>query len=307
MFRAVKRFYSSQASSIDAQLARLSKESKISLTSQELIDRPQLWKGLPPSTVVELYRARVISQGKNYKRSEDELKAILSCASNPLEAQTLYGIYNSTEGDIYKADSETDYENYIVEGEYMEDPLEPYGFDEYPTSAQDIVRDFRDLLEFNRKAAYELPQLAKFRKAYKPSENTPVTYKYTRFIGESHPGERKVVLSLKLKDLNLSPLAEHKFKLLSGPRYNHKTDVFLISSDNYLEPAQNASFLSTVLNDLVNEANNNPEEFAELPLDKRHTNSIYKKKQTRGKRTIPFPKEWEQKQSPDDIKVSIKN
>lgn len=271
----------------------------------KLIHRPDLWKGLPPKVIVQLYRSRVINLGKNYHKSEVELQAILSTASNPLEAQTLYNVYNSTEADIYKADSETDYENYVTEGEYMEDPLEPYGFDENPSSAQDIVRDFRDLMEFNRKAAFELPQLVKFRKPYqpKPKSESPVTYKYTTFLGESHPAERKVVLSFELKDLNLSSDASHKFKLLAGSRYDHKTDIFLMSSDKFLEPAQNASFLSDVLSDLVAESNNNPTEFADLPLDKRHTVAKYAKKQRKTKQSLQFPEEW--RQEPPSASVNL--
>lgn len=299
MFRSIRTFTSSSRLSnanIDKALNNAVKNSQISLSSNELIKHPELWKGLPSSTIVQLYRSRVISMGKNYKKSETELKAILSCASNPLEAQTLYNIYNSTESDIYKADTETDYDNYVTEGEYMEDPLEPYGFDEYPTGAQDIVRDFRDLMNFNRKAAFELPQLVKFRKPYVPSNNTPVTYKYTRFIGESHPAERKVVLSFKLADLELSEIEQHKFKLIAGSRYDHQTDVFLMSSDKFIEPSQNASFLSDVLDDLINESKKNPQEFAELPLDKRHTLAKYKKSQRKNKQIIKFPKEWERPQ-----------
>lgn len=297
----------SNLENIDNAIAKTVKESKLSLSSSQLIHRPELWKGLPSSVVVQLYRARVISLGKNYKRSEAELKSILSCAANPLEAQTLYNIYNSTEADIYKADTETDYDNYVTEGEYMEDPLEPYGFDEYPTSAQDIARDFRDLMEFNRKAAFELPQLAKFRKPYTPvsKDSAPVTYKFTRFIGESHPGERKVVLKLNLQDLKLSAAAEHKFKLISGSRYDHQTGVFLMSCDRYLEPAQNASFLSDVLDDLIHESNSSPEEFADLPLDKRHTTAKYSKKQRKHKQFIPFPKEWEKPLPNDQRTLSL--
>lgn len=290
------------------QIRRLTTASSgvAGLPLSKLIHSPELWKGLPSDVVVQLYRARVINLGKNYKRSDVELQSILSTAANPLEAQTLYNIYNSTEADVYKADSETDYDNYVTEGEYMEDPLEPYGFDENPSSAQDIVRDFRDLMEFNRKAAFELPQLVKFRKPYTPinKSNTPVTYKYTSFLGESHPGERKVVISLKLSDLNLSADAEHKFKLLAGSRYDHNTDELLMSSDKFLEPAQNASFLSDVLSDLIKESNNNPQEFADVPLDKRHTVAKYAKKQRKNKQPVQFPQEWNKPQDSTNVDLA---
>lgn len=293
MFRQIRRLTTASTSAAGVPLSKL-------------IHRPDLWKGLPNDVVVQLYRARVINLGKNYKRSEAELQSILSTASNPVEAQTLYNIYNSTEADIYKADTETDYENYVTEGEYMEDPLEPYGFDENPTSAQDIVRDFRDLMEFNRKAAFELPQLAKYRKPYTPvnKSETPVTYKYTRFLGEQHPGERKVVVSLKLSDLNLTEPAQHKFKLLAGSRYDHRTDEFLMSSDKFLEPAQNASFLSDVLSDLIKESNTNPEEFADIPLDKRHTEAKYAKKQRKNRQPVQFPPEWNNPQKSTRVNLA---
>lgn len=280
---------------LDAQLAKAQANSQMSLSSNELIYKPELWKGLPSSVIIQLYRARVIAMGKNYKRSQQELDAILETATNPLEANVLYNVYNSTEADIFKADIDTDYENYVVEGEYMEDKLEGYKFDEYPTAAQDIVRDFRDVMEFNRKAAFELPQLVKFRQEYKPVDyNTePVVYKYTRFIGESHPAERKVTVQLKVSDLGLTPAEAHKFKLLAGSRYNYIDDVLLMSSDKFLEPAQNSSFLAEILEDLVKESKKSPEEFADVPLDKRHIEAKLLKSKRKNKKIIPFPKEWE--------------
>lgn len=280
---------------VDAALAKAHANSELSLSSSELIYKPELWKGLPPSVVIQLYRARVIALGKSYKRSQAELDAILETATNPLEADVLYNVYNSTEADIFKADSDTDYENYVVEGEYMEDKLEGYKFDEYPTAAQDIVRDFRDVMEFNRKAAFELPQLAKFRQEYVPvdSKEKPIVYKYTRFIGEAHPAERKVALQFKVADLNLAPAEAHKLKLLAGTRYNYLDDVVLMSCEKYLEPAQNAAFMDEILQDLVAEAKRNPEEFASVPLDKRHIEAKLGKSKRKNKQTIPFPKDWE--------------
>lgn len=297
----------STSTSTSSNITNATQSEPLSLSKSQLIRHPELWKGLPANVVVQLYRARVISLGKNYQKSETELQSILSTAKNPVEAQALYNIYNSTEADIYKADSETDYDNYITEGEYMEDPLEPYGFDEYPTGAQDIVRDFRDLMEFNRKAAFELPKLVQYRKPYTPiSKNeAPAIYKYTRFIGESHPGERKVTVHFKLSDLSLSAEESHKFKLVAGPRYDHKTDIFLMSCDRYLEPAQNATFLSDVLDDLIAESKRDPQEFANLPLDKRHTAAKYVKKQRKNSQYIPFPKEWEKPQSKQQRHVRL--
>ena len=254
------------------------------LTSSSLIHHPQLWKGLPSNVIQQLYRARVIKLGKNYKPSKIELDSILSTAKSPLEAQIIYNSYISTEADVYKADADTDYDNYITEGEYMEDPLEPNGFDEYPSTAQDIVRDFRDLMEFNRKAAFELPKLSKYRQIYNNNEVTPFKYKYTKYLGESHPAESKVSVIIDIKKLNdLNNDSLHKLKLISGPRYNPINETITITSNRFLEPAQNASFISTIINDLINESKKDPQYFNDIPLDTRHIKEKPKPK---------FPDSW---------------
>lgn len=314
MFHRLGLRYSSTAATSAATttsqaLKQAANNSKLSLSSSKLIHHPELWSGLPIDTVIKLYRSRVITLGKNYKRSETELNSLLKCSTNPLETQIIYNIYNSSEGDIYKLDSdEIDYDQYVGEGMYMEDPLEPYGFDEYPTSAQDIVHDFRDLMEFNRKAAFELPQLSKFRKNYNPESinNKPIKIKFTKFLGESHPGERKVVMEFYLKDLNLSKSQQHKFKLLSGSRYDFKTDIFKISCDKFNNQSQNLTYLNSILNNLITESAKNPENLLDLPLDKRHTVSKYAKKQRKLKQFIPFPKEWEKPITTKQRTVSIK-
>lgn len=306
-FATSRVIFQKKTGSLDSQLLKAQADSQLNLSSQELIYKPELWKGLPSNVVVQLYRARVIALGKNYKRCQDELDALLQTATNPLEANAIYNIYNSSESNVFKADTDTDYENYVVEGEYMDDKLEPYKFDEYPTSAQDIVRDFRDVMEFNRKAAFELPQLTKYKQEYEPTNysKTPITYKYTRFIGESHPAERKVAVQIKVSDLGLNEAETHKLKLLAGQRYNHIDDLLVMSSDKFIEPAQNASFLNDIINDLIVESKSNPEEFADVPLDKRHTEAKLLKKTRKNKRIIPFPKEWERPIKPEDRTIKL--
>lgn len=294
-------------SNLDARILQSHANANLTADSPELVLKPELWKGLPRSRVLELYRARVISLGKNYKRSQVELDALLETARNPLEANVLFQVYNSTEADIFAADTDTDYENYVVEGEYMEDKLEGYKFDEYPTSAQDLVRDFRDIMEFNRKAAYELPQLTEFKKQYQPhdAKKQPLTFKYTRYIGETHPAERKVVLTFKVADLGLQDAAAHKLKLLAGSRYDYTNDQVTMSSDKFNEPAQNHAFLSEVVQDLIKEAGVSPEEFADVPLDKRHVDARLNKMKRKNKKFHQFPKEWSQPLSQGDRLVEL--
>ncbi|GMG39455.1 unnamed protein product [Ambrosiozyma monospora] len=196
---------------------------------------------------------------------------------------------------------------YLEDGEFMEEKEEAFKYDEYPTKAQDIVRDFRDQLHFNRLAAYELPSLAKFRQPYIPpkASEKPVTYRYTVYLGESHPAEKKVVLQLRVANLKLSEAEEHKFKLLAGSRYNYLNDEFKMSSDKFLEPAQNTTYLSDVLDDLIKEAKTNPEEFADVPLDKRHIIARGAKRQNKNKRNYKFPEEWKKPINKSDRGVDL--
>lgn len=296
----VRQFYSSGANlkakasaklqEVNEKLAQLEQAQKCNLDDASLAYKPELWKGLPRETIVRLHQQRVIAMGKNYERTQDELDALLSTAEDPVEAAFIQRAFYETEADQF------------MEAGQNVDPLadsdetgEPFQYDEYPTVAQDIVRDFRDQLEFNRKAAYELPQLAKFRKPYVPvsHEEQPVVFKYTKYLGEDHPAERKVVLELKVADLKLKDAAAHKFKLLAGPRYNHHTDVFVMSSDRYLEAAQNQSYLSQILLDLIKESKASPKEFADLPLDTRHTDAYEAKRRRKARKTYKFPQEWE--------------
>ncbi|OWB70692.1 hypothetical protein B5S31_g371 [[Candida] boidinii] len=293
-----------QLKKIDKELNKLAKEpTKI---DHSLINRPDLWKGLPDDVISSLYRERVLALGKNYKPSEEELKAVLSTAKNPLQAEFIKTIYNETEADIFETD-EVDYDNYISEGNFMDESEEPREWDEHPTIAQDIVRDFRDQLKFNRIAAYEMPHLAEYRQEYKPTDKKlkPVTYRYTSYLGEDHPAEKKVVLTLKVADLQLSEKEAHKFKLLSGVRYDHIKDILKMSSDKFLEPAQNTTYLSDIIDDLIKESKNKPEEFEDVPLDTRHTVAKYSKKQNKTKKIFEFPKEWEKPIDPKSRKVEI--
>ncbi|KAH3670404.1 hypothetical protein OGAPHI_000919 [Ogataea philodendri] len=293
---------------IDEKLKQLQEESQLNLDDGSLITRPDLWKGLPDSKVFELYQQRKTLLGTEYKRDKDELEAIVAATPDVYSAEMATQLYNAEEGDMFRNEPNFQSNAYHRSGGFLADEIEQDEYDEYPTEVQERVENFRDHLEFNRMAAYELPLLTKYRKEYVPPKKgeKPVLYRYTKFFGESHPGERKVSVSVRLSELKLTPEQSHKFKLLAGVRYDHATDVFKMSSDKYPEPAQNASFLSDVMDDLVAEAKSHPEEFADTPLDKRHTVAKYKKKQQRKRRVYEFPKEWERPITSGSRKVELK-
>lgn len=294
---------------INSEIAGAKKHSALKLDDASLILRPDLWMGLPDDLILRLYHKRVVGMGKAYRRSKEELDALLSTAKNVAEAIYIEKVYYDTESNQFDADTETDYENFLTEGEYMDDSYEANEYDEYPTVAQDIVRDFRDQLAFNRKAAYELPSLAKFKQEYKPvsAKDKPVVYKYTSFLGEENPAERKVVLQLKVSDLSLKEAEAHKLKLLAGPRYDYTTDLFKISSDKFLEPAQNATYLSDILDDLIAESKKDPKEFADVPLDTRAVDARMNKRQHKNKRQYTFPKSWEKPISAKERPVDLRS
>ncbi|KAG7764622.1 hypothetical protein KL946_003302 [Ogataea haglerorum] len=290
---------------IDNRIKKLQKEAQLSPEDNSLLNRPELWQGLPDEKVLELYQQRKINLGKHYRRNKDELKALVAASPDVYTAEISAYAYTAEEGDMFRNQLNYQSKMYHYKGNFMSDEIEEDEYDEYPTDVQEVVDNFRDHLEFNRVAAYELPLLTKYRKEYVPPKKgeKPVTYRYTKYFGESHPAERKVSVSVKVSELDLTREQKHKFKLLAGVRYDHVRDIFKMSSDKYLEPAQNASFLSEVMDDLIAEAKRDAHKYADVPLDKRHTKAKYKKKQHRKKRVYEFPKEWERPIVPESKQV----
>ena len=180
----------------------------------------------------------------------------------------------------------------------------PFLFDELPSQAQTLVQQHREQRFYNRLAAYELPKLVQYRQEYRrPSPKTnPVTYRYTTYIGEDHPNSRKVVLSLKTKDLGLTEKEVHKFRLLARTRYDHTTDIFKMSTDRHPEAAQNARYLSDVLQRLIKEAKDVSDDFADVPLDTRH---IVARNLRRKTRDYKFPEEWKRPQDAPKEMVNV--
>lgn len=87
-------------------------------------------------------------------------------------------------------------------------------------------------------------------------------FRYTSYLGASHPSAKKVVLRFPVKQLRealksdprIDDAWEHKFKLLLGPRYNLHTDMVHMSCDSLEYPAQNKKWLSDKIDDLINMA-----------------------------------------------------
>jgi small subunit ribosomal protein S35 len=161
------------------------------------------------------------------------------------------------------------------------------------------AHDLRRRDHLNRISAFEMPLLAKLRQEYKPKSDTETPVKltyYTDFSNESNNSNRKVTLQVALKDLKLDATAERKFKILSGNKFNHNTNVLRFSVDEHPEPTQNARLIMERFNKLLKESNNKEDTFEDVPIDTRHTKPI--------KKAATFPEEWKR---PQDAPVQQHN
>ena len=80
---------------------------------------------------------------------------------------------------------------------------------------------------------------------------------------------RKVTLKVSLRDLNLNPKQQHKFKVLAGDKFNHDEDTFQLKSERYPEAAQNVNWLVDTFNKLLTEAKDlSKDDYSDIPLSK---------------------------------------
>ena len=117
--------------------------------------------------------------------------------------------------------------------------------------------------------------------------DSPLRFRYTTYMGETHPASKKIVLEFCTRDLqNLTSLTEaQRIKLIKlvGPRYNPETDIVKMSSEMFETQAQNKRYLGDLVDTLIAEAKNEEDMFEDVPLDFRHH---------RFKRRAEFPERW---------------
>lgn len=83
----------------------------------------------------------------------------------------------------------------------------------------------------------------------------PLRFRYTSYMGEQHPAEKKVVVEFTTADMpNLTPIQREKLKKLVGVRYNPMTDIVKMSCESYETQAQNKRYLGNVIDNLLIEA-----------------------------------------------------
>ncbi|KAF4952307.1 hypothetical protein FGADI_6845 [Fusarium gaditjirri] len=162
--------------------------------------------------------------------------------------------------------------------------LEEFDEDDITSMAHGKLDEIRDMRQYARLAVWELPLLSKYAKPFvPPSDNQVLRWRYTSYMGEFHPAEKKVVVQFAPDDLKLTPVQTEKLKKLAGPRYNPETEIIKMSSDSFEHQAQNKRYLSNLVDDLIAAAKDPKDTFEDIPLDTRH-HKIQPKPQ--------FPKEW---------------
>lgn len=156
--------------------------------------------------------------------------------------------------------------------------------DEMTSMAHGKLEEIRDQRHLARVIAWEMPLLAKFATPFEPPSNEhPLRFRYTSYMGEFHPAEKKVVVEFCPADLDLTTVQQNKLKKLAGVRYNPEKEIVRISCEMFEHQAQNKRYLGDLVDTLIVEAKDPTDTFEDIPLDTRHHKFKYKPK---------FPREW---------------
>lgn len=247
---------------------------------------PEKWKGLPTPKIMELYQKRVLSLGSRYEQHPAELEALLSTSKDTgFSYDQIQRIYEGGENEFLKS-PQVNISKFGMEEEFL--------YDDYTSTAHIQLWDHRLQRKYNRIAAYEMPLLTKFIKKYEPKDpkKSPLKFRFTSYMGEEHPAEKKVVVTFSPSNLGLTDNEKHKLCLLAGPRYDYQKDEVKMSSVLFEEPAQNMKYLSGLVDTLIHKAKD-PEldRLLELKLDKRHIDSKANKRKFKHTK-YQFPEEW---------------
>lgn len=88
-----------------------------------------------------------------------------------------------------------------------------------------------------------------------PTADMPLRFRYTTYMGEQHPAEKKVVLEFTPADMpNLTEIQRDKLRKLVGVRYNPETDIVKMSCEMFETQAQNKRYLGDLVDKLLEEA-----------------------------------------------------
>ncbi|KAK4665561.1 37S ribosomal protein S24, mitochondrial [Podospora pseudopauciseta] len=147
------------------------------------------------------------------------------------------------------------------------------------------LEEHREYREYARIAVWEMPLLSRFAKKFVPPKNNEVLrFRYTTYMGEFHPADRKVVVEFDPRDLfELTEVQRDKLRKLAGARYNPERGIIKMSCEKFELPAQNKRWLGDTIAKLITAAKDPTDTFEDIPLDTRHHKF----------KSIPkYPKEW---------------
>ena len=117
-----------------------------------------------------------------------------------------------------------------------------------------------------------------------PTKEQPLRFRYTTYMGETHPAAKKIVVEFCTRDLpGLTEAQRIKLIKLVGVRYNPETDLVKMSSEMFETQAQNKRYLGDLVDTLITEAKDSTDTYEDVPLDFRHHK--YKPK-------LEFPEAW---------------
>lgn len=118
-----------------------------------------------------------------------------------------------------------------------------------------------------------------------PAKDAPLRFRYTTYMGETHPASNKVVLEFCPFDLSSQLTPPQRLKLIKfvGVRYNPQNDLVKMSSEMFETQAQNKRYLGDLVDTLIAEAKNEEDMFEDVPVDFRHVKWNNKPR---------FPEEW---------------
>ncbi|RCI08389.1 hypothetical protein L249_8851 [Ophiocordyceps polyrhachis-furcata BCC 54312] len=156
--------------------------------------------------------------------------------------------------------------------------------DDMTSMAHGKLDEVREMRHYARLIAWELPLLSKFAKPFTlPKEDQVLRWRYTTYMGESHPAQKKVVVQFAVDNMGLTPVQANKLRKLAGPRYDPTMDMIKMSCESFEFAAQNRRYLSDMVDKLMAEAKDPTDTFEDVPLDLRHKRIAFKPR---------FPLEW---------------
>lgn len=79
----------------------------------------------------------------------------------------------------------------------------------------------------------------------------PLRFRYTSYLGEFHPAEKKVVVEFCPTDLGLTEEQQLKLVKLAGPRYNPEKEIVRMSCEMFEQQAQNKRYLGDLVGKLI--------------------------------------------------------